>query len=404
LLAGVFASSDDLAPFSVVALRLGVTDLDESVEFYVDHLGFRATERGDGWAALENDGVPLVLTVASAAVTIGEGQSHVRFNFAVADLDAKVTAMKDAGVTFVSEGKSAVGRYATFLDPSGHRHNVKQLFQDEHPSGTPRVYDVGIAVTDIDRAVAYYEKRLGFGVRTRSYYPPVIPFDQHGATFFIAADGAKSAAPYSEIGAFAGLAFEARDAAAALALLWGDAPRSTPMRLGAWNVLATFTDPFGNRHELVARALPSRAETLAAFERFKQLAGTWEGKSTKGWTEKIDYQVIARGSVVMEQSRDAHPNEIMTSMVHRDGDRLLLTHYCVAGSQPRLVLSAVEDAGRTLRFSFLDATNLASRDRGHMDSVVFRFADADHFTAQWSWYQDGKESWMEDIEHRRENR
>jgi hypothetical protein len=256
------------------------------------------------------------------------------------------------------------------------------------------VVQLRLGVTDLDESV-------GFGVMTRSYYPPVIPFDQHGAAFFIASVGAKSAAPYAAGGASAGLAFEARDPGAALALLGGDAHRTAPVRRGEWDVLATFTDPFGNRHELVQRALPSRAEMLAAFERFKRLAGTWEGKSTKGWTEQIAYLVIARGSVVMEQSRDAHPNEVMTSMVHMDGDRLLLTHYCVAGNQPRLVLSTIEDAGRTLHFSFLDATNLASRDRGHMDSVVFRFADADHFTSRWSWYQDGKESWMEDIEHRR---
>ena len=30
-----------------------------------------------------------------------------------------------------------------------------------------------------------------------------------------------------------------------------------------------------------------------------------------------------------------------------------------------------------------------------------RFVDADHFTSQWTWYQDGKESWMEEIVHAR---
>jgi hypothetical protein len=141
--------------------------------------------------------------------------------------------------------------------------------------------------------------------------------------------------------------------------------------------------------------------SLGAFERFKALDGTWEGKSTRGWTEQVTYRTIAGGSCVMETSFDAHPNEMMATMVHMDGDRLMLTHYCVAKNQPRLVATGFDDGGQTVTFTFLDATNLPSRDVGHMDKVVFRFVDADHFTSQWTWYQDGKEAWMEEIEHRR---
>lgn len=136
----------------------------------------------------------------------------------------------------------------------------------------------------------------------------------------------------------------------------------------------------------------------AAFERFKQLDGDWIGRSTKGWEEKISFKTIAKGSVVVENSFDAHPNETMMTMFYLDIDRLLLTHYCVARSQPRLEATTIEDGGRTITFTFLDATNLPSRDKGHMDKAVFRFIDEDHFTTQWTWYQEGKESWMEKIE------
>jgi hypothetical protein len=36
-----------------------------------------------------------------------------------------------------------------------------------------------------------------------------------------------------------------------------------------------------------------------------------------------------------------------------------------------------------------------------MDSVVLRFVAADRFTERWTWYQDGNERWMEEIEMRR---
>jgi hypothetical protein len=86
-------------------------------------------------------------------------------------------------------------------------------------------------------------------------------------------------------------------------------------------------------------------------------------------------------------------------MIHLDGDRLLLTHYCVARNQPRLVATQMSEDGRTITFEFLDGTNLASRDRGHMDKVVYTFPDDTHYTSRWTWYQNGQESWMEQIEH-----
>ena len=157
----------------------------------------------------------------------------------------------------------------------------------------------------------------------------------------------------------------------------------------------------------LASALPAAGEPVTsalaarAYDRFKALDGTWVGESTKGWTEKIKYTVFAKESCVMETSFDAHPNEMMVTMVCPDGDRLLLTHYCVATNQPRLVLTSANADASELTFEFLDGTNLPTRDKGHMDKVLFRFVGKDEFTSQWTWYQDGKESWMEEIRNKR---
>ncbi len=88
----------------------------------------------------------------------------------------------------------------------------------------------------------------------------------------------------------------------------------------------------------------------------------------------------------------------MMTMYHLDGERLMLTHYCVAKNQPRLVATSFGDGGKTVTFSFIDGGNLPSRDRGHMDKAVFRFIDDNHTTSQWTWYQDGRERWMEEIQ------
>lgn len=50
---------------------------------------------------------------------------------------------------------------------------------------------------------------------------------------------------------------------------------------------------------------------------------------------------------------------------------------------------------------YLDGANLKSHDQGHMDKVVMKLINSDRFTSQWTWYQDDKETCMEEIEHRR---
>ncbi len=135
----------------------------------------------------------------------------------------------------------------------------------------------------------------------------------------------------------------------------------------------------------------------AAYEKLKALEGEWNGQSTKGWTDRATVRAIAGGSAVLHTSFDAHPNETMATLIHLDGPRLLLTHYCVAKNQPRLVATEIADDGRSMTFEFLDGTNMTSRNVGHMDRVVFRFVDEDNYTSRWMWYQDGKETWTEEI-------
>jgi hypothetical protein len=75
----------------------------------------------------------------------------------------------------------------------------------------------------------------------------------------------------------------------------------------------------------------------------------------------------------------------MISMFHLDGpNRLIITHYCTAGNQPRMLATSSPD-GKTFTFEFLDATNLAAPDSGHMKSVVFTIVDASHHTEDWTY-------------------
>jgi len=124
-----------------------------------------------------------------------------------------------------------------------------------------------------------------------------------------------------------------------------------------------------------------------SFEEPKALNGTWEGKTPDGHTAQVIYRVTSNGSALMIEIEG---REDMISMFNLDGDRVLLTHYCAAGNQPRMVASASPD-GKTITFDFLDATNLATPDAGRMTRMVLSMPDANHHTEEWIFTDHGKE-------------
>lgn len=157
------------------------------------------------------------------------------------------------------------------------------------------------------------------------------------------------------------------------------------------------SEPQTTKNTISATSKSTAELARVTFEKFAKLNGEWMGSNTKGWTEKVSFKTIAQGFVVVENSFDAHPNETIMTMFYLDNDRLMLTHFCLSKTQPRLVATSFDDNGKTITFTFLDATNLPSRNKGHMDKAVFKFVDKNTFTTQWTWYQNGKESWMEEI-------
>ena len=91
----------------------------------------------------------------------------------------------------------------------------------------------------------------------------------------------------------------------------------------------------------------------------------------------------------------------MLTVYYMDGDRLLLTHYCMAGNQPRMQAKTFNPETGELEFQFLDATNLASPGAGHMHNVRIRVADRDHLSSAWDFYENGQLKHTETAEYTR---
>jgi len=135
-------------------------------------------------------------------------------------------------------------------------------------------------------------------------------------------------------------------------------------------------------------SIAAASDAQKSFDALKSLEGTWEGKNNQGETLKVTFRSTAGGSALLSEIHGKGPENMIT-MFHMDGARLLMTHYCGAGNQPRMKATLSPD-GKSVIFDFIDATNLASPDAGHMHHVVFSMPDSDHHIEEWTFLDHGK--------------
>lgn len=142
---------------------------------------------------------------------------------------------------------------------------------------------------------------------------------------------------------------------------------------------------------LALAAAVAQSPAQKSFDSMKSLVGSWEGKDQMGNAVAVSYNMTGGGSALMSEIHTSKPghDDDMISMVRMDGERLLLTHYCSAGNQPRM-RAAISPDGKTVTFDFVDGTNLANTP-GHMQRVIFTFTDATHHTEEWHFAAPGKE-------------
>lgn len=131
----------------------------------------------------------------------------------------------------------------------------------------------------------------------------------------------------------------------------------------------------------------AESDAHKSFEMLKGMEGNWVGKNNQGQPLEISFRMTAGGSALMSEIH-GHGPENMITMFHMDGDRLIMTHYCGAGNQPRM--NVVSADAKSVSFEFFDGTNIGP-GAGHMQHVTFTQPDADHHTEEWVFLDHGKE-------------
>lgn len=125
-------------------------------------------------------------------------------------------------------------------------------------------------------------------------------------------------------------------------------------------------------HSDPAATEPTHSE--AAFQKLLGLAGTWQVKDSTG-DFRIVFEAVAGNTVLLETWMAGSSKRSLT-VYHMDNDRLIATHYCPQGNQPRLQLEAASGTD-LLSFRFFDATGIASPDHSHQNRLSFDFNSLD---------------------------
>jgi hypothetical protein len=119
----------------------------------------------------------------------------------------------------------------------------------------------------------------------------------------------------------------------------------------------------------IAASGQQTVDSRAAFERLKRLVGTWTvvQKGRSGSDQLTTYKMAGGGRVLVEDA-----DGTLSNTFHLDVDKLMLTHYCGSGNQPRMRVREVDD--RRIAFEMFDITNLANPKAYHTThlDVVFR--------------------------------
>jgi hypothetical protein len=134
----------------------------------------------------------------------------------------------------------------------------------------------------------------------------------------------------------------------------------------------------------------SIAQTIS-LQDFAYLQGSWklENPLDERQTKfRLNYSFISRDSALVEVYGDPQKQTTQT-IFHADQQRLMATHYCARGNQPRLIATTKDK--NSIEFQFLDVTNLSNLNDPHMVRMTFKFIDTTHIEKEEVYKVNGKE-------------
>ena len=121
------------------------------------------------------------------------------------------------------------------------------------------------------------------------------------------------------------------------------------------------------------------------------MVGNWKGtQDTPDGKEDVtvEYNLSSAGTILTEKLMPGTPHE-MFSIYHGDTNRVLMTHYCAFGNQPRMKMVKT-NRPNTYKFVYMDGTSIRSIKDPHMHQLTLTMLNKNHITHEWVFYENGK--------------
>lgn len=119
--------------------------------------------------------------------------------------------------------------------------------------------------------------------------------------------------------------------------------------------------------------------------RVAQLSGDWQSPDEHGGQlHAANFAPTSGGSAMREIMFPGQPHE-MTNLYHMDGSDLVVTHYCAAGNQPRMVASQPRptENGTAFDFNFESVSNLRPEHDHYMGQMTLYILDDGTVRQDW---------------------
>jgi hypothetical protein len=126
----------------------------------------------------------------------------------------------------------------------------------------------------------------------------------------------------------------------------------------------------------------------SAFEFLKTLAGDWARGEDDSDASSSKFRISGAGSTVIETIFPGQPSEMVT-VYHRDGDDLLLTHYCALWNAPVMKFEKCDKPGE-IKFAFHGGTNFDPDVDTYVHHGTLQIKDADTLEVNFVAFADGK--------------
>lgn len=116
------------------------------------------------------------------------------------------------------------------------------------------------------------------------------------------------------------------------------------------------------------------SDAIGAFEKLR----SWTGKVCGRCAVQVCNHFTPRYSALMSAIKGSDKDGV--TMIHLDGDRLLLRQNCATADRARVV-GTISPDGKAITFNSPEATKLVSSQEGHTLGVVFKLVGSGYHSA-----------------------